>query len=94
MFQEKKHRLINPKNKAILFLDWFQYIFHAASPASPTQYSDRSSILEANILPLKRIASSQSELQELFFISAGETYGMALSDLQSADLGFFKNINL
>ena len=72
--------------------DGFEYIFHAASPASPTQYSDISSVLDANILPLKEIAESQSELQELFFISAGETYGFAFSDLKSTDLGLFDDI--
>lgn len=59
--------------------DGFQFVFHAASPASPTQYSDPSAIVDANMIPLKKISESQSELCELFFVSAGETYGAALS---------------
>jgi UDP-glucuronate decarboxylase len=57
----------------------FDFVFHTASPASPTKYSNPTEIFEANLIPLEIIAKSQTNLRELFFVSAGETYGTALA---------------
>jgi UDP-glucuronate decarboxylase len=56
----------------------FNYIFHFASPASPINYQDMNSIVMANVLPLRKIQESQSEVIEIIFISAGETLGNKL----------------
>lgn len=53
----------------------FHYVFHFASPASPINYGDMNAIVKANVLPLRKIQESQSELIEIIFISAGETLG-------------------
>jgi len=70
----------------------FEFVFHAASPASPTKYSNPSEIVEANLIPLEKIAQSQSNLRELFFISAGETYGTALTNDVTLEEGVFEGI--
>jgi nucleoside-diphosphate-sugar epimerase len=72
--------------------DGFEYVFHAASPASPMYYSDPSAILDANIIPLKKISESQTGLIEIFFISAGETYGVALSEDRGSEDELFQDI--
>jgi nucleoside-diphosphate-sugar epimerase len=72
--------------------DGFEYVFHAASPASPTQYSDPSAILDANILPLRKISESQTDLIEIIFISAGETYGITLSEGSGREDELFHDI--
>ena len=70
----------------------FEFIFHTASPASPTKYSKPSEITEANLLPLEKIAQSQSNLRELFFISAGETYGTSMTGETTLEENLFENI--
>ncbi len=76
-----------------LFLeDGFEFVFHAASPASPTQYSDPDAILEANLIPLRKIADTQSGLREIYFISAGETYGASLIEQNGAEGREFQDV--
>lgn len=62
----------------------FSYIFHFASPASPTNYEDVNSIVRSNVLPLRKIRESQSEVTEIFFISAGETLGSKIQSDEEA----------
>jgi nucleoside-diphosphate-sugar epimerase len=69
----------------LLLEDGFEFVFHAASPASPTQYTNPDAILEANLIPLQKITNTQKTLREIFFISAGETYGTGLSEQSGAE---------
>lgn len=60
-------------------LDWvpnrvFDFLIHAASPASPTKYSDSRELIEANVgflEHLNRLGLPENNL----FISTGEVYG-------------------
>lgn len=52
----------------------FDYCIHAASPASPTQYSDAEEVSEANVGFLKSISKGRLPAV-LLFLSSGEIYG-------------------
>jgi nucleoside-diphosphate-sugar epimerase len=52
----------------------YDYIIHAASPASPTKYGDAESVWAANVGFIQ--SASQGQLPGVFlFISSGEVYG-------------------
>jgi UDP-glucuronate decarboxylase len=52
----------------------FDYCVHAASPASPTQYSDAVAVSEANLGFLKSLSKGKLP-GVLLFVSSGEIYG-------------------
>ncbi len=52
----------------------FDYCVHAASPASPTQYSDEVAVSEANLGFLKSLSEGKLPAV-LLFVSSGEIYG-------------------
>ena len=60
-------------------LEWnvdrdFDFLIHAASPASPTKYRDPDSVIQANLGFLRRI-QKQAMPRSTLFISSGEVYG-------------------
>lgn len=52
----------------------YDYLIHAASPASPTKYGDTRSVIEANVGFLENI-STQEVPRTTLFVSSGEVYG-------------------
>jgi nucleoside-diphosphate-sugar epimerase len=52
----------------------YDFLIHAASPASPTQYGDTRSVIEANVGFLENIATQEVPRTTLF-VSSGEVYG-------------------
>ena len=54
----------------------FDYCIHAASPASPTKYGAKDSVIEANVGFLKSISAGRIP-STILFMSSGEVYGPA-----------------
>ena len=54
----------------------FDYCIHAASPASPTKYGSKDSVIEANVGFLKSISTGRIP-STILFVSSGEVYGPA-----------------
>jgi dTDP-glucose 4,6-dehydratase len=52
----------------------FDFLIHAASPASPTKYSDPEAVIQANLGFLESI-KKQSVPRVILYISSGEVYG-------------------
>lgn len=53
----------------------FDYVIHAASPASPTQYGSSSDIANTNLMFLHNLFDSSQEVSRILFVSSGEVYG-------------------
>jgi len=53
----------------------FDYIFHAASAASPTKYDDVSQLLSANIHGAQSLIRLSPKLKNFVYLSSGEVYG-------------------
>lgn len=54
----------------------FDFVIHAASPASPTQYDSPEEIQNSNIGFLRNLLDSDFEIGKILFISSGEIYGV------------------
>lgn len=65
----------------------YQVIFHLASPASPTQYTDLESLLQINSDCLVNLIGSFTE--KFVFVSTGEVYGNKGGILSEQDSGVF-----
>jgi nucleoside-diphosphate-sugar epimerase len=70
----------------------FDIIFHAASPASPRNYSDITSIKDANLQPIEFLEKTQKNLQQIIYISAGETYGTSINRPEESGVHDFLGI--
>jgi nucleoside-diphosphate-sugar epimerase len=53
----------------------FDYIFHAASAASPTKYQNPEEIMQANLLGAEKLIAASPNLKQFVYISSGEVYG-------------------
>mgnify|MGYP001217552061 CR=1 FL=1 len=56
-------------------LESYDFIFHCASAASPTQYQDGKKILEANKKGAEKLIQASPNLKRFIFLSSGEVYG-------------------
>jgi nucleoside-diphosphate-sugar epimerase len=56
-------------------LDSYDFIFHCASAASPTQYQNGEKILEANLKGAEQLIQASPNLKKFIFLSSGEVYG-------------------
>lgn len=56
-------------------LDSYDFIFHCASAASPTQYQDGKKILEANKMGAEKLIQASPNLKQFVYLSSGEVYG-------------------
>lgn len=65
----------------------YQVIFHLASPASPTQYSDLETLLHINSKCLANVVNETTE--RFIFVSTGEVYGNKRGILSEEDHGIF-----
>lgn len=55
----------------------FDYVFHAASPASPTQYGDVAAVVDSNLGFATTLVSEAPRFGRILFVSSGEVYGAA-----------------
>ena len=53
----------------------YDFVFHAASPASPTQYGDKRAVETANTGFARALVRNKSRFGRVLFISSGEVYG-------------------
>lgn len=56
--------------------EYFDYVIHAASPASPTKYSDAKSVREVNVGLINSVIQLRIRCGTFLFVSSGEVYGV------------------
>jgi UDP-glucuronate decarboxylase len=56
-------------------LENYDFIFHGASVASPTQYQDSEKIFQANVKGAELLIQASPTLKQFVYLSSGEVYG-------------------
>jgi nucleoside-diphosphate-sugar epimerase len=86
-------KLPNVKVVETPLCDWrlekdYEFLVHAASPASPTMYGDAKSVLDANLGFLEKL-QNQVMPETTLFVSSGEVYGANMPEKveESRELG-------